>query len=138
MRALADQLFGDENRHKEVRGRIMRWLSSHEKFAVDENGGATLGDFIDRDQFPKWNSYISYMSQNGAWGDHITLLGAAETYGVTITVLSNVDDNGANQYMTYIRPRSTRSTNDLYISHWHEMHYNSLQFANPKRAQEAA
>jgi len=138
MRAISDQIYGDENRHNEVRSKIMQWLSAREKFAVDNEGTATLGDFIDRDQFPRWNSYISYMSQNGAWGDHITLLGAAETYGVSITVLSNVEANGADQYMTYIKPKSAKSTKDIYLSHYHELHYNSLYTANPSKQQEAA
>lgn len=138
MRAISDQIFGDENRYQEVRQKIMNWLSVHEKFAVDDDGGATLGDFIDRDQFPKWNSYISYMSQNGAWGDHITLLGAAESYGVNITVLSNVEGNAADQYITFIKPKSTKPTKNIYLSHWHEMHYNSLYPVNQAKPQEAA
>lgn len=78
---------------------------------MDDDGTATLGDFIDRDQFPKWATYTTYMSRNGklnnififdllllnsfyfyaliiklgTWGDHITLLAAAEVYGVNVS-----------------------------------------------------
>lgn len=137
MRALSDQMFGDEQYHKDVRLKVMKWLGVNEKFSVEDNGSATLGDFIDRDQFPSWSSYVGYMSQNGAWGDHITLVGAAEAYAITINIVSNVDDNGTGQYMTLIKPRSAKSTKDVYLSHWHEMHYNSLYPTQQPKAQAA-
>jgi len=138
MRAISDQLMGDEKYHKEVRLKIMKWLSNNEKFVVDDSGGASIGDFIDRDQFPQWTSYINYMSRDGAWGDHITLLAASEVYGVTINILSNVEDNGSGQYLTTIKPRSSKSAKDIYLSHWHEMHYNSLYKESSVVGQQAA
>lgn len=126
MRAISDQLLGDENHHRAVRSKIMSWLSTNEKFSVDDSGSTTLGDFIDREQFPKWTTYTSYMSRNGAWGDHITLLAAAEVYGVNISIISNVEDNGHDQYITCINPRSQKPSKTINLSHWHEMHYNSL------------
>lgn len=138
MRALSDQILGNENYHKEVRLKLINWLSANEKFGIDDSGTTTLGDFIDRDQFPKWASYVAYMSRNGSWGDHITLLAAAEVYGVTITVVSNVEDQGTGQYVTTIQPRSAKSTKIIYLSHWHEMHYNSLHKENPVVGQQAA
>jgi len=137
MRALSDQIWGDENRHKEVRTEVTTWLDKNEKFTIDDNGTSTLGDFIDRDQFPQWSSYVKYMAKDGSWGDHITLFGAAETYGVTIVVLSNVDDNGAGRYLTSIVPRTTtKPKGPIHLSHWHEFHYNSLRpiNADPREA----
>lgn len=133
MRAISDQINGDENQHKDVRSKIISWLNTNEKFAVDDEGTATLGDFIDRDQFPRWATYTSYMSRNGTWGDHITLLAAAEVYGVSIGIISNVDDNGTGNYITSINPRSKKSTKTINLSHWHEMHYNSLHPSNPPK-----
>lgn len=138
MRAISDQIFGDENFHKEVRLKIINWLNANEKFGVDESGSTTLGDFLDRDKFPRWGSYVAYMAQNGAWGDHLTLVAATEVYGVTITILSNLEDRGTGQYITTITPRSKKSTQNIYLSHWHEMHYNSLHLANPVVGQQAA
>eukprot|EP00026_Physarum_polycephalum_P011271 Phypoly_transcript_11478.p1 GENE.Phypoly_transcript_11478~~Phypoly_transcript_11478.p1 ORF type:complete len:280 (+),score=21.29 Phypoly_transcript_11478:126-965(+) len=125
MRALADQIHGDENYHADVRSKIIAWLSKNEKFPIDDSG-STLGDFIDRDHYPRWSSYVIYMSRNGSWGDHITLVAAAEVYGVQISIISNVDDGGAGQYMTTITPRSQKPTKTVNLSHWHELHYNSL------------
>jgi len=138
MRAISDQLYGDENRHKDVRSKITEWLKSNEKYTVDNSGTAFLGDFIDRDQFPTWMSYVSYMARNGTWGDHITLLGAAETFATRITILSNIDDGGTGQYVTLITPRLAKADKNIYLSHWHEMHYNSLYMTKPPDAQQAA
>jgi len=126
MRSLADQIHGDENYHIDVRSKIMSWLSKNEKFTIDESGSTTLGDFIDRDHYPRWATYVSYMSRNGSWGDHITLVAASEVYNAQIAIISNVDDGGAGQYMTTIMPRSKKPTKTINLSHWHEMHYNSL------------
>jgi len=136
MRALADQLHGTENNHKDVRTKVMSWLAKNEKFSVEEQGSATLGDFIDKDAYPKWDSYVAHMSRNGAWGDHITLLAAAEVYGVNIFVISNVDDLGTGQYITNITPKSTKAKTTLNLSHWHELHYNSLYPINPPPSRE--
>lgn len=136
MRALADQIHGDENHHVDVRSRIMSWLSKNEKYQVDDNGSATLGDFIDRDTYPRWTSYVSYMSRNGSWGDHLTLVAASEVYDATIAIISNVEDNGTGQYITQILPRTKKPSRTLNLSHWHEMHYNSLHPANKVGARE--
>jgi hypothetical protein len=133
MRSLADQIHGTENYYVDVRSKIVSWLNTNEKFSVDDEGTATLGDFIDRDQFPKWATYTTYMSRNGTWGDHITLLAAAEVYGVNIGIISNVDDNGTGNYVTSIHPRSKKPTKTINLSHWHEMHYNSLYPINPPK-----
>jgi len=135
MRALADQIHGDEKYHNDVRSKIMSWLSNNEKYKVDDSGTTTLGDFIDRDQYPKWMSYVSYMSRNGSWGDHITLVAASEVYGVKIGIISNVEDHGAGQYLTYILPRNIKPTKSVNLSHWHEMHYNSLHPDGKPRAE---
>jgi len=126
MRAISDQIHGNEGKYVDVRSKIISWLNTNEKFSVDDDGSATLGDFIDRDQFPKWGTYTTYMSRNGTWGDHITLLAAAEVYGVNIGIISNVEDNGTGNYITAIKPRSKKPTKTINLSHWHEMHYNSL------------
>lgn len=136
MRAIADQLYGTDNNHKDVRSKITSWLAKNERFSVDEQGSAAIGDFIDRDAYPKWVSYVSHMSRDKAWGDHITLLAAAEVYGVNIFIISNVDDLGTGQYITNIAPKSKKAERTLNLSHWHEQHYNSLYPVNKQSSRE--
>lgn len=135
MRAIADQLFGDQEKHNEVRRNVVQWLQSNEKFPVDETGSTTLSEFLDRDQFPTWRHYCDYMARDRAWGDHMTLLAAAQVYHARIWVLSNVDSDDS-QCVSVINPipspaslRGNAKTNqvrDVRLSHWAELHYNSL------------
>ena len=36
-----------------------------------------------------WGSYVSEMSRDAAWGDHITLQAASDAYGVGMCVISS-------------------------------------------------
>ena len=36
-----------------------------------------------------WGSYVSEMSKDAAWGDHITLQAASDAYGVGMCVISS-------------------------------------------------
>jgi len=128
MRALADQIYGDERRHVEVRAKIANWLLTNERFAVDKEGTTTIGDFLDRDLYPNWRSYCNAMSKDSVWGDHLTLVAASEAYSVNIWVLSSVDapTNDERQYVTLISPKKTDLNKTLRLAHYHELHYNSL------------
>jgi len=130
-RALADQIMQDQDRHSEVRSKIIAWLQRNEGYSVDDSNSACLGDFLDRDQYPSWENYCKYMSGNRAWGDHLTLVAATEAFGVNLWVLSNVDvgevvDNGVDQYITTLSPRVAKPSKTARLAHYHEMHYTSL------------
>jgi len=133
-RALADQIMADQNRHKEVRTKIIDWLKGNEKYAVDEQNTTTLGDFLDRDQYPSWENYCYYMSGSRAWGDHLTLVAATEAFGVNLWILSSVEvpDSpeptkiGFDQYITTLSPRIAKPNKTARLAHYHELHYTSL------------
>jgi len=131
-RALADQIMHDQNRHPEVRSKIIDWLSKNERYSVDENNGAYLGDFLDREQYPSWETYCKYMAGNRAWGDHLTLVAATEALQVNLWILSSVDvgnavENAAvDQYITTLTPRIAKPTRTARLGHYHEQHYTSL------------
>eukprot|EP00026_Physarum_polycephalum_P014660 Phypoly_transcript_15201.p1 GENE.Phypoly_transcript_15201~~Phypoly_transcript_15201.p1 ORF type:complete len:221 (+),score=17.86 Phypoly_transcript_15201:68-730(+) len=124
MRSLADQLFGDQNKHQQVRAEMVKWLSNNEKFKIDDS--TVLGDFLDRDEFPKWEDYVKYLSKDSTWGDQLSLVAAAEAFKVTISVLSNVTAPGKYTYITNIEPRKSPSTKTVYLANYHEQHFNSL------------
>ena len=112
-RALADQLFGDQERHAECRAVVMNQLRAEsEHYAV----------FVPED----WGAYVSEMSRDSAWGDHITLQAAADAYGVGMCVISSYKDN----FVIEISPRVRRSERILWISFWAEVHYNSIYTAD--------
>jgi len=133
-RALADQIMADQNRHKEVRKKIIDWLKGNEKYAVDDQSSTTLGDFLDRDQYPSWENYCYYMSGSRAWGDHLTLLAATEAFGVNLWILSSVEvpdspetiKHDFDQYITTLSPRIAKPNKTARLAHYHELHYTSL------------
>lgn len=108
-RALADQLFRDQERHAEIRSAVVSQLrrerETYEVF-VPEN----------------YDSYVGEMSRETTWGDHITLQAAADAYGVGMCVISSYKDN----FVIEIQPRVRRSERILWISFWAEVHYNSI------------
>jgi len=137
-RALADQIMADQDRHPEVRTRIIDWLKRNERYAVDDNNSACLGDFLDRDLYPSWENYCKYMSANKAWGDHLTLVAATEAFGVNLWVLSSVEvgdtpiqNNGLDPYITTLAPRIAKPNKTARLAHYHELHYTSLHPKDP-------
>ena len=64
------------------------------------------------------------MEQDGTWGDHVILYGAANCYKTYIHVISSQ----SNHHDLTIRPDGhVMSTNPLVLGHVHEVHYISLR-----------
>lgn len=108
-RAVADQLFRDQERHAECRNVVINQLRrSSEDYApyVPEN----------------FDDYVRAMREDAAWGDHVTLQAAADAYGVRMCVISSYKDN----FLVEIQPKVQRSSRVCWISFWAEVHYNSV------------
>ena len=75
-RALADQLFGDQECYAECRAAAINQLRSEPD---------RYREFITED----WETYVSRMENDGEWGDNITLQAAADYYEVTAHVFSH-------------------------------------------------
>eukprot|EP01112_Ceratiomyxa_fruticulosa_P011478 TRINITY_DN3111_c0_g2_i1.p1 TRINITY_DN3111_c0_g2~~TRINITY_DN3111_c0_g2_i1.p1 ORF type:complete len:246 (-),score=22.46 TRINITY_DN3111_c0_g2_i1:75-812(-) len=126
MHALSDQLYSDPGYYKEVRKEIVNWLRLNGDSFVDKERTAKFKDFLDLDQYSSWSQYCNIMSRNGIWGDHFTLIAAAEVYKVKIWILSSVESPNNQGYITVIEPLTGTATKEIKLSHWHERHYNSL------------
>ena len=114
-RALADQLFSDQERHAEIRGAVVDQL---------QRDADAYSVFVGED----YGSYVRDMSRQTTWGDHITLQAAADLYGVSMCVISSYKDN----FVIEIQPKLKRSERVLWISFWAEVHYNSIYHINAK------
>lgn len=71
--------------------------------------------------------YCDYMARDKSWGDHITLAALAEMLQIRISVLTSLP---AVDPVTIIEPQQTTADGArriIYLSHWAEQHYNSLQ-----------
>ena len=116
-RALADQLFNDQDRHVELRTAAVNQLRSDPEHYVE---------FLHDED---WDSYVRRMEQDGTWGDHVTLQAVADAYKVTVHLYSahpkqqrfpipmphRYIAEGINQVFRIVR-----------LSHYPEKHYNSV------------
>ncbi|KAG6412709.1 hypothetical protein SASPL_125394 [Salvia splendens] len=69
-----------------------------------------------------YDDYLKKMSNNGEWGDHVTLQAAADCYGVRIIVVTSYKDTCYIE----ILPQFEKSNRIILLSFWAEVHYNSI------------
>ncbi|OWM82418.1 OVARIAN TUMOR DOMAIN-containing deubiquitinating enzyme 12 [Punica granatum] len=108
-RALSDQLHQTPDYHESVREEIVKQLRNNSKFY---EGYVPM----------EYDEYLSKMSRNGEWGDHVTLQAAADVYGAKILVITSFKDTC---YIEII-PNNQKTKQVLLLSFWAEVHYNSI------------
>jgi hypothetical protein len=114
-RAIADQLFQDQERHAECRTVVINQL---------RRAAEDYAPYVPED----YDQYVQTMSLDTTWGDHITLQAAADAYGIAMCVISSYKDN----FVVEIQPKIKRSARVCWISFWAEVHYNSIYpLSNP-------
>ncbi|KAF8072771.1 OTU9 [Scenedesmus sp. PABB004] len=117
-RAIADQLFGRQELHGEVRARVVAQLR-----AAPE---------LYRDYVPDadYASYVRAAAKPGTWGDHVTLQAAADAFGVRILVVTSFLQASVIS-LAPLRARRAPPERTLYLAFWAEVHYNSLAPKEP-------
>jgi len=118
MHSLSDQLCGNLNHHVHIRTRIVNWLKSNSNVVLPN--GATLSQFVNED----WNSYCNSMLNFGTWGDHLTLIAAAELFSLKIVIISSAP--GDNFLIEILPTFSNEIKNTIYLTHLAEFHYSSV------------
>lgn len=128
-RALAFCLFGDEERHGDLRTRICDFM---------EGQCAKYAGFLSEESFP---SYISRMRISSSWGDHLTLQAASDALDVDINLVTSYPEKGLIEVRPsdeaeyeeaeYIAGRERLSP--LWIGYWADVHYNPLVSTASKR-----
>ncbi|KAA8518736.1 hypothetical protein F0562_016490 [Nyssa sinensis] len=108
-RALSDQFYRSPEHHKFVRKQVVNQLKSNAKMY---EGYVPMA----------YGDYLKMMSKSGAWGDHVTLQAAADSYGVKIWVITSFKDTCYIE----ILPKVEKSKRVIYLSFWAEVHYNSI------------
>ena len=85
-----------------------------------QTDGTDLCQFVDGHR--TWANYLTYMEQDGAWGDHLILCAAANYFKTCINVVSSLHKD------VDIRPHCpVDESKPLVLGHVHEVHYVSLQ-----------
>ncbi|KAL8496576.1 hypothetical protein ACS0TY_020317 [Phlomoides rotata] len=108
-RALSDQFYRTPEHHKFVRQQIVNQLRS-------------CPDIYEGYVPMAYEHYLTKMSKNGEWGDHVTLQAAADSYGIKIFVITSFKDTC---YIEII-PSIQKSERVIFLSFWAEVHYNSI------------
>ena len=65
------------------------------------------------------------MAKDGTWGNHVVLVAAANTYGISIRVISSVTDH--EDILVTPSYTSSQDTETLVLGHVFEYHYVSLE-----------
>ena len=82
--------------------------------------GTDLCHFVDGPE--TWADYLTYMKQDGAWGDHVILCAAANFFETCIHVVTSLHND------VVIRPHCpVDESKPLILGHINEVHYVSLQ-----------
>jgi len=109
-RALAHELYGDQEHHRLVRSAVMQHMKANSTdFAV------FVGDDND------WNTYLSKMGMNGCWGDELTLRAASDAYSCVVHIVSSEHENWLLHYGADGAPAGARECFLTYVS---PIHYN--------------
>ena len=131
-RALADQLFDDENQYEECKKKIIEQLRRD----TDHHKASWCDVDIARDG--PWETYLDRL-ENGddsgqpIWGCNRTLQAAADAYGVTVHLYSN--QTGYRGFPHKIESRQPVSgQKPVSVSHYAEVHYNSVRPMSDEQA----
>ncbi|XP_030953371.1 OVARIAN TUMOR DOMAIN-containing deubiquitinating enzyme 12 [Quercus robur] len=108
-RALSEQMYKSPEYHKHVRKDIVKQLKDYRTLY---EGYVPM----------KYKRYYKKMAKSGEWGDHITLQAAADKFAAKICLLTSFRDT----CFIEIIPRSQAPKQELWLSFWSEVHYNSL------------
>ena len=96
------------------------WNSSTNCCLFLQPDGTDLFHFVDGHE--TWPDYLTYMEQDGSWGDHLILYAAANLFKTCIHVVSSLDND------VDIRPHGpVDESKPLVLGHIHDVHYVSLQ-----------
>lgn len=121
-RAIADQLYGNEMYHKELRKFAMQYILQEKEYFQDYiiNGNV--------------EEYVEYKSKDGVWGDNIELQAFRELYDIPIEIYvcskeplkTGLEANPQNKeyhiYLSKFRP--------IRLSYHGRSHYNSIKLKN--------
>jgi len=118
MYSLSDQLCGNLNHAKYIRRALVSWLKTNSEISL--SNGCTLKDFV-HDQ--SWENYCQKMLKDGEWGDHLTLIAAAEVFQTVIIIISSIP---GDNYVIEIIPTFTAPQRTIMLSHFAEFHYGSV------------
>lgn len=124
--AIAHEL-EEEITHSALRERLVEWLVGHSSYLLSpEDPHTALVHYLDMD--PNWESFCDRMRKEGQYGDHLTLIAAAECTASSIMVITSQAE-GVN---FHIVPREVTPMRTVYLVHYPlQLHFNLALEASP-------
>lgn len=129
--AYANQLMGSASySYRQVRKDIATWLRANAKVSLDN--GESISDFLDEEDGATWEIFCDNvedirMSPSPLWGNHLTLIAAANCYQRPIRVWSTAP---GDDWWLQIEPKhykaSTHNIRPFELAHLYERHYLSV------------
>mmetsp|Transcript_41239 Transcript_41239/g.101214 ORF Transcript_41239/g.101214 Transcript_41239/m.101214 type:complete len:486 (-) Transcript_41239:241-1698(-) len=133
--------YGDRARNytwKNVRRDVAAWLRHNASFKLEN--GETISDFLDTEDGRNWDEFCDnvedkFSKTSPLWGNHLTLIAAANCYQRPIRVWSTAP---GNDWWLQIEPQHHNKTNPVKpfeLAHLYERHYMSVtERKTPKRS----
>ncbi|KAG8460407.1 hypothetical protein KFE25_011898 [Diacronema lutheri] len=117
-RAIADQLYGDQEHHAVVRSMCVdQLLAAAERYR----------DYVVAETY---DGYVQKMSLDGEWGDHVTLQALADHLGIEINLVTSFASSAGLIRVTPCSPAPGPARPlggaPIWLSFWAEIHYQSI------------
>mmetsp|Transcript_66190 Transcript_66190/g.158318 ORF Transcript_66190/g.158318 Transcript_66190/m.158318 type:complete len:244 (+) Transcript_66190:103-834(+) len=111
-RALAVQIYGNEDRHAEVRKAVVQQLYANKEVYTP---------FLDE----PFADYMASMAKPGNWGDHVTLQAAADWSQRKIIVLADDPAKGVTLHPRFCS-KASASMKPIYLAYVSGVHYDAV------------
>lgn len=106
-RAISHQIYGNANRHLEIRRTGVQYMSHNPE------------QFIESNTENSWMAYLNNMGMEGTWSDALIIQGVAEAYNLKIYIIETHENFNP---VTIIEPQQEESRT-ITIGHLDEFHY---------------
>ena len=114
-RALAHELYGDQQHHAHIRKQVVEHLKAHPDeysfFVGDES---------------EWQDYLRKMSFDRSWGDELTIRAAADALGCLVHVVTTEKDNWLLKYGEEQNAGSSDQKRECFLAYVNPIHYNVI------------
>ena len=87
-----------------------------------DNEGFPLLEHLADNEFASWSNYTNHMSQDGAYGDQLTLYAAANLYNIDVQIVFSLGAGGQHVFS----PSASIATATVYLGHFAENPWNQL------------
>ena len=111
-RAVAHQLYNEARRHSGVRTAGVQYLLDHPEQFIE-----SVADNM------TWSQYLTSMSRQGMWADHIIIQAVADAMNLKINIVESNENFSERSFVE--AANVSQNCRTIHIGHIGEMHYAS-------------